>query len=523
MIVPRFTVTQTDTLVIVRIHVPYIRVSEAEIFAENNEFTFYCKPYFLKLAFQGELSSDDNCNAKYDPNEENGTIIAELPKIVPGTFFPDLDLPMKLLLDRKRADSSKFQFPSIEVVGESSHPSSLNEEDLESTPISNLLPSQYCYGFNQKYSNVLRHQRDEILMIFTLPNPDEVSPYHRRAMRLEHENSSFDEDRYLGDYLEGSSDPIHIEALSFKPFWEEMWSQKKCSTSHVSESHSEKTLEEECFQSVGWTEEEAETMRQLPKRSLFRFQLSIFNINRSYLGENAHRSLYLSLIDILFAYCYDHRTTQGEPTVESCYTISILSPTLSSFEDYFEYPHGTDDSLLFQRPSKVLTLREVLVQSAKRTLIYPYLRTWKLVKKIYVDVTKILFLGQRCILKCFLQIHRIFEKSENYYLLNKLFIEDYCIWLQYLDSPGKTLLTELANECNSLKSLISKRDLHELNIEELEKSLQAETQTDYSQIDMGSHKDRTESATGVDEEVEQRKPRIEVVSSVQFDEESEDT
>ncbi|CAN0441790.1 unnamed protein product [Discosporangium mesarthrocarpum] len=29
-----------------------------------------------------------------------------------------------------------------------------------------------------------------------------------------------------------------------------------------------------------------------------------------------------------------------------------------------------------------------------------------------------------------LQVYRIMEKSEMHYLLNKLFIEDYCIWLQ---------------------------------------------------------------------------------------------
>jgi hypothetical protein len=34
----------------------------------------------------------------------------------------------------------------------------------------------------------------------------------------------------------------------------------------------------------------------------------------------------------MFAYCYDLRVTEGESTVESPWTISKLSPTLSALE-----------------------------------------------------------------------------------------------------------------------------------------------------------------------------------------------
>lgn len=245
------------------------------------------------------------------------------------------------------------------------------------------------------------------------------------------------------------------------------------------------------------------------------------NIGRlqfSFAGEVDEQSLYLSLIDILFAFCYDHRTTQGESTVESAYTITMLSPTLSSFEDYRKYP---DEELTSynQQHLDTLPLRDVLVQSARRTLIYPYLRTWKLVKKIYVDLTKILFLGQRCILKCLLQIHRIFEKTDTYYLLNKLYIEDYCIWLQYLgDNPEKATLTRLAKECNSLKGQISKKDMFDLNIEELEDSLGTESPLiDPSELSPIAEGDNAEEVTP-----QSSRPRIEVISSVQFDNKKDD-
>jgi hypothetical protein len=43
-------------------------------------------------------------------------------------------------------------------------------------------------------------------------------------------------------------------------------------------------------------------------------------------------ALYFGLLDIIAAYCYDHRTTEGDPTSESAWTINKLSATLSWFE-----------------------------------------------------------------------------------------------------------------------------------------------------------------------------------------------
>ena len=44
------------------------------------------------------------------------------------------------------------------------------------------------------------------------------------------------------------------------------------------------------------------------------------------------KPLYLGLVDLLFAYCYDHRTTEGEGNVESAWTMCKLSSTLSCLE-----------------------------------------------------------------------------------------------------------------------------------------------------------------------------------------------
>jgi protein SHQ1 len=44
-----------------------------------------------------------------------------------------------------------------------------------------------------------------------------------------------------------------------------------------------------------------------------------------------------------------------------------------------------------------------------------------------------LFSGKRQLLKCLLDIHRLFSQSNPRYLLNRLFIEDYCVWIQEAD------------------------------------------------------------------------------------------
>ncbi|CAN0602372.1 unnamed protein product, partial [Ectocarpus sp. 12 AP-2014] len=57
--------------------------------------------------------------------------------------------------------------------------------------------------------------------------------------------------------------------------------------------------------------------------------------NREYLieaGSAEERRVLLGLADILFAYAYDHRTTTGDATVESPWTVAVLSPLLSWLE-----------------------------------------------------------------------------------------------------------------------------------------------------------------------------------------------
>ena len=229
MLTPQFTVTQSEDSVYIRIHIPHVRISGAEIVAENRNFTFYCKPYLLKLSLPAEVCDDENCHATYDPNDRNGTIVATLPKRHPGTHFPDLDLTTLLLQSRQEHDERNYTFPSIEVISEVSSVGDITEQNDGNCVMEAALPDcglqlhSSSYGFNQKYSKVLSNLRDELIDVIRLRDPDSTPMRERRKLRLQTEKIEFDSNRYLGDLLEGSDDAIFVEAMAYQSRWDTLW------------------------------------------------------------------------------------------------------------------------------------------------------------------------------------------------------------------------------------------------------------------------------------------------------------
>lgn len=128
-------------------------------------------------------------------------------------------------------------------------------------------------------------------------------------------------------------------------------------------------------------------------------------------GSGEESNLLRGLVGILISYSYDVRTTQAQTTCESAWTVSTLSPLLS----------WLDDSL---------DLDQVLVDCVRRILAFPYMRNFELALLCLWDASTIFRRGKRCILRCLLQIRNIFATSDVYYLLNRLFIDDYCTWIQ---------------------------------------------------------------------------------------------
>lgn len=84
--------------------------------------------------------------------------------------------------------------------------------------------------------------------------------------------------------------------------------------------------------------------------------------------------IFYSIVDILCSYLYDLRVTKGEHCVESGWNILKLSPSLSFFVCW---------------PN----VSETLVGFMRRSLTYPFIRSWDLSWKILNDLKSLLKAG----------------------------------------------------------------------------------------------------------------------------------
>lgn len=160
---------------------------------------------------------------------------------------------------------------------------------------SSILLKQYSYGFLNRHSGLLNKYSLELGEVAEIQNPDSLSESERRKLREEHELAKFSEDHYLADLMENEEVG---RALQF-------------------------TLDKASLQQL--TEQNKETMKDLG--------------NREFLFDNktSVKRVYLGMVDILHAYCYDWRVTEGTHCCESPWNISRLSGTLSWFDVRTEF------------------------------------------------------------------------------------------------------------------------------------------------------------------------------------------
>ncbi|XP_052030397.1 protein SHQ1 homolog isoform X2 [Apodemus sylvaticus] len=312
-----------------------------------------------------------------------------------------------LLAPRK----SRSARPLVEEIGASGvSEDGADDEDeefdweIEQTPYEEVsestLQSQCHYGFGNLRAGVVQRLQDELSEVIDIKDPDFTPVTERRQRRLAAELAKFDPDHYLADFFE---DEAVEQILKYNPWW--------------NAAHAEMTAW------LGRSQDQGDAAALVSFSEEEKYQLRKF-VNKSYLlDKTAHRQVYYSLVDILLAYCYDVRVTEGEHSVESAWTIRKLSPTLCWFETW------TD-------------IHEILVSFGRRVLCYPFYRHFKLVLKAYRDTIKILQLGKSAVLKCLLDVHKIFQENDPAYILNDLYISDYCVWIQKAKSKKLAALTE---------------------------------------------------------------------------------
>ncbi|XP_004612911.2 protein SHQ1 homolog [Sorex araneus] len=420
MLTPAFDLSQDPDFLTVAIRVPYARVSEFDVYFEGVDFRFYARPYFLRLNLPGRIVENGREQGAYDADK--GVFTIRLPKETPGQHFEGLNLLTALLAPRK----SRSARPLVEELGGSEVSEEGVEDDddweIEQSPYEEgsegALSSQYHYGFGDLRSGVFQRLQDELNDLIDIKDPDLTSAAERRQQRLTAELAKFDSDHYLADFFE---DEAIEQILKYNPWWTDRYSKMVASLGKNQENHDAV---------VSFSEDE-------------KYQLRKF-VNKSYLlDRKAICQVYYGLLDILLAYCYETQVTEGEKTVESAWNIRKLSATLCWFETW-------------------ANVQEILVSFGRRVLCYPLYRHFKLVLKASEDTVKILQLGKSAVLKCLLDIHKIFQENDPAYILNDLYISDYCVWIQKAKSKKLAALAEALKEVSLTKAQLG------LELEELE-------------------------------------------------------
>ncbi|KAJ7763147.1 SHQ1 protein-domain-containing protein [Mycena maculata] len=362
MITPRFECSQTAESVIIKIYCTSVRAGDVEIHVEDTLFTIHINPYFLRLDFSHSIFVDEESTAKYDPS--SGYLTVTLTKKLKSQDFSDLDLLARLLAPR--------QSPLIEVICKEdadvadelvsrTNTLSLEHEELllglpGDRPLTTILTQ--TYGFLNLHSGYFKHVSHTENEVNELGPDAETCPVQeRRARRWKHEDEKWDEEHYMADY----ADDEYIQEFI-------LWKNPRVVANGP-------------FQ---FTEQENLVLLNLPRKE--------------YLTDARQtKNLYLTLTTILFSYAYETRTTQGDSTPESAWTICSLTPAFSAL-----------DSAPLQSPYPPFP--------------YPF--------SPGSHCMHLFLLGKRTIVRCLLETKFILEHHEVYYVYSKIWLEDFCAWVQ---------------------------------------------------------------------------------------------
>ncbi|KAG0174705.1 Hsp90 cochaperone shq1 [Apophysomyces sp. BC1034] len=435
MITPSFKVDQDDASVTIVIKTPYVRAQDVDLHVQNNEFRLFLRPYFLRLYFPGNLVEDDDSKAVYDPS--SGEFTVRISKETKGEHFVDLDLLTKLLARRGETGEKKEpKKPLIEVIGEQpAEEEELTEELQDAVDFNWELPQelpkdelmiQTSYGFNNQYSGYFTHVQETMNEIMDINDPEKSTVESRQRDRIEKENLKFDEDYYAMNFAH-DDEVQHL--MKYKPIWsKELRRIQKLAATNKEKVGQKAPLIEEVgeknvdinMDSLSITDNEESLVKFSSKDESMMRDLP----HKEYLLSN-EKITYLGLVDILFAYSYNHRVFEGENTVESVWCIGKISPTIACLEQF-------------------TTLKDVVIASFRRALAYPLQRNFALCEKVLQDVYILFRLGKRAILKALLETKDLFDHHDVYYIYSKTWLDDYCVWIQHAsDHVIRTLAHEL--------------------------------------------------------------------------------
>ncbi|KAG4097846.1 SHQ1 protein-domain-containing protein [Neocallimastix lanati (nom. inval.)] len=474
MITPSFQINQDENFVNIIIKCPNIKAKNVEFFVDGTEFKFYIKPYYLRIIEDGR--------EKATYNIKTSEVTVSIPKETPGEFFEDLgtlenpklnendeidwyipqELPktenndflinshygfdnkyynlgrqlqeigsdvvnrefyrcFRYIHTRKIQKEKKDEITQLEnevskmnidIDVDPANPSSssTNNNNNNNNTVESTLNNTTEPNKNIPTSNVLIDENDnnnnnnnemfKSTSTLNLTNASNDSLFHSedslaqktiRSLIIELDSDNTYENTNV------SMDTQKIDEFS-KP---DLTLNASFSSAITIETNKVPRLDE----NVEWIEK-IPLVRSLDKKidSFFKFteeenrmMTNLPNIEFNTVNEKA---LYLGLVDILFAY--------SDSTVELPWTIVNLSSSLSLF----------------------VVLYDILFID------------FDLSMKCIMDIYVLFKLGKIAILKALLQMKKLFESQENYYIYNRCWIDDYCIWtMQRLKSLASELHT----------------------------------------------------------------------------------
>jgi len=445
MLTPIFTISQSADALTVDIRCPYADIASTQVCINDDEFRFFSKPYFLRLHLPGRIVETGNEVVNYDFDKKEFRV--QIAKETPGEHFEGLEFISTLLTKKS---SERATAPLIEVVGGENHLDSDDDSDgdeededesgdqwlwdqtAQDQPAEeevedslNLLHPKY--GFNGKagglFSSKLSEERREIT---DLLDPDSTSLANRWRLKREYESEKFDADHYLADWIDEDRDIqrlVGAERDAGCEAWTNGWTNLRAGT---------------------FTDDEKFALKNFPRREIL------------VSSSKQRRVALLSVLDVLLAAAYDCRTTEGESTVESGWTINKLSATCACFVE-FE------------------TVFDVVVSFARRSLIFPLYRNWNLALQCVDDVVEMLKTGHKvAVVKRLLDVYKIFVVGDPRYILNDLYVVDMILWAQSTDL-SESKVAKLWNALELVKDRIEKKDLG-LELKELEAAARIVTQ-----------------------------------------------
>ncbi|KJE97163.1 hypothetical protein, variant [Capsaspora owczarzaki ATCC 30864] len=467
-----------------------LQIGDVEYFVDGHLFKFFVRPYFLRLNLPGECVENGKEFAQYDLDK--GEILIQLPKRTHGEDFPDLDLLTALLAapptrtNTKRdttgpngaslitvlpdSDSTRTSRAADSVEPNATSSYDINddadaeeeeegeeeeeeEEDIDFSwpqkPTAVLEPNtgadssveaasasnellRACYGFNLRHSDFFASLRQDFVELIELPDPDRTPAAQRRLLRLAAEDADFDEHHYVADYA--VDDGVIPSLIEYEPWWHSLPEKKQDASASApmanaaaSTSALTAQLESLAIEQSPAPSQPAVVLTAEEKDILRGFRLKPHLLDNT---PEERARLYAGLVDILCAFVYDLRVTEGEHNVESTWTIWKLSPSLS----WLDSPD---------------TVSDAAIAFMRRSLCYPLYRHFALSKKIVLqDVARLLRIGKRAVLRCLLVVQQKFSHDEERYLLCNIFLDDYCLWLQ--QSATDALLARTADELEQL-------------------------------------------------------------------------